>query len=506
MVRMDMNALQNITDDALFRTTALEALSKLVSKVTQLEEIIRLLNARRFGASSEKEQPDLFDEAEIINDFEPEEDDEDQSVDSPPKRKTRKPLPEALPRDIIQHDLIESQKLCNCGCELTYITDVVSEQLKLIPQSVRVIQHRRKKYACRNCNKTIITAELPPQPLPKTQAAPETLAHVVVSKFLDGLPLYRQSKMLERLKINISRSTLANWVIQSGHLVVPLINLLRDELLAGPIIHADETTIQVLKEPQTSPISKKYMWVQYGGQENKRVLLFDYDPSRSSNVPLKLLEGFQGYLQTDGYKGYNLLAKSGGIEHLACWDHARRKFKEAKKAFKKTKNVKSSKSSEALNMIRKLYLIERKIKKRSNEQRYLTRQKESIPLLEKIKDWIDELLPQVPPKSLLGKALHYTHNLWQKLIIYCEDGRLSISNQVAENSIRPFAISRKNFLFAVSPQGAHASARLYSLVQTAKMNNLNPYDYLCHVFKELPKATSVEQIESLLPWNVVLEA
>ena len=268
----------------------------------------------------------------------------------------------------------------------------------------------------------------------------------------------------------------------------------------------DETRIQVLKEPGASPTGDKYMWVTLGGEPNRQSVLFEYDPSRSEKVPLRLLDGFSGgYLQSDGYAGYNAVCKKYKLTSLGCWDHARRKFKDAQVAQPKKANNKVSKADMALSYINKLYVIERNIKSLSANEKHQARQKQSIPILNKLKKWLDVQRPKVVKDSLTGKAMTYLHNQWDKLTVYCEDGRLSISNILAENAIRPFAVGRKAWLFADSPAGAHASGVHYSLIETAKLNGLEPYRYLNAVFKALPYADTVEKLEALLPWNFKTE-
>jgi len=295
---------------------------------------------------------------------------------------------------------------------------------------------------------------------------------------------------------------MANWMIQCGNLIQPLINLSRDSLLAGGIIFMDETTVQVLNEPDKNPQSKSYLWVQRGGPPNKLVILFDYDPGRSQTVPQRLLEGYQGALQTDGYAGYNAVVAKNNLIHLGFLAHARRQFTEVIKAQGKNKNKKTGKAQRALNYIQQLYEIEKSVKCVSVDERFKTRQALAIPILTQCRTWLDEVLPLVPPKTTLGKALLYLNNEWPKLIRYVDDGRYCIDNNLAENAIRPFVVGRKNWLFSQSVKGVKASANLYSLIETAKANGLEPYAYLKFVFTHLPRATSLQMIEALLPWNV----
>jgi hypothetical protein len=268
----------------------------------------------------------------------------------------------------------------------------------------------------------------------------------------------------------------------------------------------DETTIQVLKEKNKAASSKSYMWVQRGGPPDKPVILFDYDASRSGGVPVRLLEGYRGYLQCDGYEGYGAIGKREGITLVGCWAHARRKFDEAIKAQGKKGKTKAGRATRGLAYIQKLYRIETQAKELTPEARFALRQEQAVPLLNEMRAWLDKSLPEVPPQSAVGKALSYLHGQWTKLARYVEDGRLDIDNNAAERTIRPFVIGRNNWLFAVTVKGAEASSRLYSLILTAKANGHEPYRYLCHVFKELPAATTVEHVEALLPFNIKPDA
>ena len=282
----------------------------------------------------------------------------------------------------------------------------------------------------------------------------------------------------------------------------PLINLLREHQHSGPLICADETRIQVLKEPDRSPTSHKWMWVTLGGLVKQQSVLFEYDPCRGREVPLRLLDGFtHGYLQTDGCASYNEVCKQNQLIAVGCWDHARRKFREAKDGQPKAMKGKVSKADMALGFINKLYVVERQIKWLSVDEMYQARQQKSVPILNELKTWLELNRPRVDKGGLTGKAMTYLHNQWEKLMVYSTDGRLRLSNILAENAIRPFAVGRRAWLFADTPAGANASAIHYSLIETAKIHELEPYAYLNAVFKALPYADTVEKIEDLLPWN-----
>jgi transposase len=494
-----------------------EALKKIIAekdlRIALLEEIVRLQQQKRFGHASEKspEQQEMFNEAELTDAAEQrlsEQAAESSSTDkhtaaATHKKPGRKPLPAELPRVRIEHDLPDADKVCACGCTQQCIGEETSEQLDIIPAQVRVLVNVRKKYACKQCESQVTTAPLPPQPIPKSNASPGLLAHVAIAKYQDALPLYRQQAILGRSDIILPRHTLAAWMIKAGELIQPLINLLQDTLLDYPVLHCDETTVQVLKEPGKAAQSTSYMWVRVGGPPTQPIKLFDYADSRRGTVAQRLLTRYQGYIQTDDYAGYNSVCTQAGITQLGCWAHARRKFVEAQKANAKQK--KTGKADVAVSMIAKLYAIEKQGKEKSADERYRLRQEHAIPQLNAIREWLDKTLHSTLPKGLLGKALGYLDKNWEKLTVYTQDGRLSIDNNPAENAIRPFVVGRKNWLFSATVPGATSSANLYSLIETAKANQLEPYAYLRKLFTELPKAQKLEEVEQLLPWNVNLQ-
>jgi transposase len=494
----DIDALKSLVADQAVRNEQLQ------SQVILLQEQLNLALAKRYAASSEKISPDqvcLFDEAEadvpaIV--------DADDAVIRVPahtrKKRGRKSLPDNLPRVDVIHELPESERRCDHdGRLLAEIDEVISEQLDIIPAKIQVIRHIRKKYAC-SCGQCIKTAPLPAQPIPRSMASPGLLAHIAVSKYQDALPLYRQETILQRIGVELPRATLANWMIQTGILIQPVINLLRDRLLDHDILQMDETTVQVLNEAGKSAQSKSYLWLQRGGPPDQPVVLYDYDPGRGAGVPKRLLADFSGYLQTDGYDGYNAIVAANGLVHVGCMAHARRKFSEAVKA--QGKNKKKGKAHRGLILIQKLYRVEKRARRLAPEDRYVRRQQQARPVLDELRSWLDDSLPLVPPTSATGKAMHYLHREWEKLIRYLDDGRIEIDNNGAENAIRPFVVGRKNWLFSASVKGVKASANLYSLIETAKANGLEPYAYLRYLFTALPKAETVDVIEALLPGNV----
>ena len=473
------------------------------TRLRELYEQIVLMRRRMFGASSENAgQFHLFDEAEVLAATSTEAQDvaplPASTKAQKPARGKRGPLPPELERIEIIHDVPESERTCDCGTPMVVINRVVSEQLDIIPMQVRVLQHIRLVYGCKASEHAPVTAMLPPQPLPKSNASPGLLAMLLTTKYVDGLPLARFEKVLARHDVSVPRQTLARWVIGASGALQPLHNLMRDALFDAPFIHMDETVVQVLKEKGKSPTSQSYMWVQTGGPPGKPVVIYDYDPSRSGEVPVRLLLGYQGYLMTDGYEAYNKIAKTEGIEHLVCWAHVRRKFVDAVKVQPKGTH---GHADQAVAMIGKLYGIEREHKDSTIEVRYAARQEKSIPVLNELRDWMEKMLPMIPPKSALGGALSYMRDYWGKLVRYPERGDLPVDNNRCENSIRPFVVGRKAWLFSDTPAGANASAIIYSLVETAKANGIEPYTWLRHVLEHLPAAQTADEMDKLLPWN-----
>ncbi len=483
------------------------------AEITWLRQQLQLLRQKRFGAGSEKlseEQLLLMLEGEGTPTTPPEPPETIAVKGHQRAKGGRRPFPGNLERIEILHDLSPEEKICpHDGHPLKRIGEETSEQLSYKPAQMRVLLHVRPKYACPVCEEGVVIAPPPAQLIPKSMASPSLLAHIVVSKYVDALPLYRQEQIFLRLGVDLVRSTMSSWMIHSGQAVQPLINLLRDELLEGFCVQCDETRFQVLKEPGKRAQSQSYLWAQRGGRPGSPVILFDYDPSRGGEVPKRLLLDYEGYLQVDGYKGYDAFCReTPGVQRVGCWAHARRKFDEAFKVLKKKKGKqgkprekkqKESKAFEGLAWIRKLYEVERDARGMSAEERHRLRQTRARPIMTAIDKWRKDAAGQVPPKTLIGLALGYLSGQWEYLIRYLEDGRLEIDNNLVENAIRPFCVGRRNWLFSDTVRGAEASANLYSLIVTAKANGLEPHAYLSLVFRDLPLARGVEDYERLLP-------
>ncbi|MCP5005804.1 MAG: IS66 family transposase [Planctomycetes bacterium] len=474
-----------------------EEIAALQAEISSLYEKFNIAQQKQFGKSSEVHpgHGEVFNEAEVeVADEAP--------AAEPKKKPKRRPLPVDLPRDEKIHDINESDKTCTCcGGELHEIDRMRSEKLVFIPAQIKVVEHVRLKYGCRCCdnngiNSKIKIAPVPASPIPKGIATSSLLSQIVVSKYQYGLPLYRQESMFEQHGISLSRKTMSDWMIKCSALLTPLVRRLQDILLQQPVIHADETPLTVIREDKVNC----YMWVYCSGSdalenqpdEMNNIVLFDYQNSRAGSCPVDYLQGYNGYLQVDGYAGYNKTEAT----KVGCMAHARRKFVEAETAQPKGK---VGKANWALNHIQKLYRIEKEIKKKTALEKHKIRQEKSLPLLDEFKRWLDKSSEQVPPKSAVGKAISYSLKQWSKLVRYIDDGHLSIDNNRAERAVKPFVIGRKNWLFSNTGNGATSSAVLYSVIETAKANGLVPFEYLMHCLEHL--SSTPERVDEILPWN-----
>lgn len=482
-------------------------IEQLRGYIQHLEEFIRNGRCKEFGSSSEKLMelpPSLFDEAEGGSATEV-----SGALEAPPvaagpvPAKARKAfrIPESFPRVEIVHDLPEAEKICpHDGTALKHIDSEIHEQLDLIPAKVQVLRHVRHTYACPCCERYVVTALKPKQPIEKAMASPRLLATIATQKYADGLPLYRQEEAFKRLGLELDRTTQANWMVKCGALIQPLINLIHERMIEAPCLHVDETRVQVLKEPGRKAEAQSFMWVIRSTEHP--AVLFHYSPSRSGDVAKNLLEGFKGALMVDGYEGYRAVCEGNALVRLGCWAHARRGFVEARKTYPEGK---TGLADEVLAHIQALYRVEQEAKDKPPDERLALRSERSVPILQHLRQWLDHHKDRIVPKSLLGKAVHYLAHQWVHLARFVENGHWPIDNNPAENAIRPFVIGRKNWLFSASPKGADASANLYSLIETAKANGIEPHAYLARVFTELPNATTLAEIETLLPWATKTE-
>ena len=503
--------------------------SKVLSqKVDILQSELRALKKKLFGASSEKykaTEPLIEGELQLFNEFELTEQacdpsivaeqndteipaDTEQSKNTDPKPGRRK-LPKDLPRTILEHDLSTEEKQCVCGAEMICIGTQTSEEVDYIPAQLRVIEHHCKKYLCEACataqrhdpsiNVISKTAKKPLALIEKSMASAGLLAHIAVAKFCDYLPLYRQEQIFKRLGLDLSRQTMSVWMLKLGEAIIPLINLMQEEILNYDVAFADETTVEVLNEPGRRAQTKSFMWCFIGGVPHKAVIIYQYHPTRRGEVASRFFEDYRGGLHCDGYNGYQKLIESGQVIGLNCWAHVRRKFMEAL-----PNGEEKGVAGYVVGQIRKLYLLESWSKQRDLEEEAIkrVRQKMAKPILEALKTYLDEKARTSLPQGALGKAIAYTRQRWKYLVTYLEDGRYEIDNNRTERAIEPFVIGRNNWLFSQSVDGAHTSARLYSLIETAKMHLLNPVAYLKYLFTELPHCKTVSDYENLLPYNI----
>jgi transposase len=473
------------------------------------EERLRAYRHELFGASSEARATDqlgLFNEAEALGaNATPAREDEPatQVAGHTRGKRGRKPLDPNLPREIVRHELPESDRFCtHDGHALVEIGVETSEQLDVIPEQVRVIQHQRVKYACPCCDLGIKVTPASARIIPRGLLTESALAWIITGKYQYGMPLYRQATLLRRFGGDISSNTLAASVVRVGQAVQPVINLMRDALLESELIYGDETTFQVLKEPGRRPQAKSYLWAQVNGS-GPPVRMFSYSPGRGAQHAHRLYAGVKPgtVLMTDGYELYNGIARDHQLVHLGCWAHVRRGFIKAEENVPKAARSPDLLATRFIALIGRLFATEARSAQWQPERRQRLRVRYSARVLAIIERLMIAQLPAVVPSSLLGKALQYMSGQWPKLIRYIGNGNWPISNNLCENAIRPFVVGRKGWLFADTVAGAQASANLYSLVESAKANGTDPYRYLLWLFQRLPHAMSVDEYAALLPWN-----
>lgn len=490
--------------------------TELSAKLKWFEEQFRLSKKRQFGASSEKSdstQLSLFNEAEA----------EAQPLLAEPtlekityqrkkQRGHREAMLKDLPVEIIEYYPTKEEQACKqCGNQMHEMKMEVQRELIIIPAQVKVLEQRQHIFACRTCQqediKTPIVRPKTPNPVFKgSLASPSTMAYVMNQKYVDALPLYRQEQQFARLGIEISRQNLANWVLHGADKwLINIYNRMHQLLLQQDILHADETNLQVLREPGRPAQTKSWLWLYRTGRAGPPIVLYDYQETRGREHPKQFLEGFRGYLHVDGYASYHAVEQATLV---GCWAHARRYFDEALKALKPEKRNSSVPSRRGLDFCNRLFAIERDLKKATPEERYKARLERSRPVLDAFLVWLNEQAPKTLPKTAFGKAITYCLNQWSKLEAFMQDGRLEISNNLSERSIKPVVIGRKNFLFCNTPRGARSSAIIYSIVESAKQNGLNPFEYLKCLFEKLPNMdlSDLALIDKLLPHSDALPA
>ena len=516
------DAHRKIQDQQFALTRQQSTIEKKDQKIQLLEELVNLLKAQRYHKRSEKftdpnvKQECFFTEAEL-NDLNPIEEDEQQEVievaahEKQIRRGKRAKLPSYLPTVRIEHELTAEELKGPDGEVFEKIGEVITQQLDVIPASVQVIENVCFKYAVKDREELgVRQAKIKSQPIPKSIASAGLLAQVAEAKFCHYLPLYRQEQIWASLDVHLPRNSLCRWMMKVGELVSPLVEYLMEEIKLHPHIQADETPVIVLENkenkktkknkppPDEFPDEKRhqgYMWVY----SNCNGVVYDYQDSRSGAHPFEMLSEFKGYLQTDAYSGYNAVLALPDIQSVGCMAHARRKFTDIRKAAGKKKKLPVI--DRVLNIIGKLYHIESQARKNELSEKaiYQCRQEKALPILKTLYDYLLEIKPKAPPTSLLGKAIAYSLNHWDALCRYTEQGYLSIDNNAAERQIKPFVMGRKNWLFHGNTKGAIAAANLYSLIQSAKLHNLKIFDYLKHVFEQIPSANTPRKLEKLLP-------
>ncbi|MGG1664605.1 IS66 family transposase [Brevibacillus sp. NRS-1366] len=488
--------------------------AELSAKLKWYEEQWRLAQQKRFGASSEKTHPEqlelnLFNEAEVLATPKGQEPEMEKVTYERHKLSgKRKEDLSKLPIETVTYQLTEGERICPCcNGSMHEMTTETRSEIAVVPPQVKVVQHVRQVYACRHCERhelqtPIVTAPMPRPVYPGSLASPSAMAHVMCQKYVDSLPLHRQEQQFARMGYTLSRQTMANWMIYGAEKwLMPIVAKMKGYLLKQEVLHADETTLQVLREPGKAAETASYLWLYRTGCEAQPVVVYDYQRTRGGEHPRDFLAGFQGYLHVDGYAGYH---KVKDVTLIGCWAHARRKYDEALKVAPQAKDNPESVAAQGLAYCNQLFAIERKLKDATPEERHKVREEQSRPVLDAYFTWLRQQRARTMPKSLIGQAIAYSLNQWEKLTAFLKDGRLELDNNRSERSIKPFVIGRKNWLFANTPRGAAASAAIYSVIETAKENGLHPFRYLEYLFEQLPQLSDLHDpkaLEPFLPWS-----
>lgn len=497
--------LQREAEHATELAAAHEGLKEQVLRNEQLKLRLARLLRERFGASSEKLKGALEQTELLLGDLEeqiaetapvePEQPAPSPPAEAPRRKPARKPLPPALPRQVVEH---APPCACpRCGGALHRLGEDVTEVLEYVPGSFHVVQHVRPKLSCRSCE-AITQAPAPSLPIERGLAGPGLLAHVLVAKYCDHLPLYRQAEIYARAGIDLDRSTMADWVGQSARLLRPLVEAVGTHVMAAERVHADDTTVPVL-DPGRGRTKTGRLWCYarddrpFGGEAAPAVL-YRYSPDRKAEHPRAHLASFHGILQADGYAGYAGLY-GGEVTEAACWAHVRRKFFDVHAA------TQSPPALEALQRIASLYQIEVMIRGQPPDARRRIRELRSAPLLAELRQWLEKTQARISSKSDLAAAIRYTLSRWNALTLVLRDGRACLDNNAAERVMRPIAVGRKNWLFAGSDSGGERAAAIYTLTETAKLNDLDPEHYLRQVLDRIV-LQPIKRLRELLPWNI----
>jgi len=507
---LDREALQGLIltqHDELIATH--QRLLSRESEIEHLKLLIAKLRRMQFGRRSEKVQRQIEQLELRLEDLEAKQAERVSQAESQlpataavnlliAAKPSRRPLPEHLPRETQTYE--PRERVCpDCGGRLRRLGEDVSEMLEYVPARFKVIRQVRPKLSCTGCER-IVQSPAPSRPIERGLAGPGLLAHVLVSKYADHLPLYRQAEMYAREGVDLERSTLADWVGGSAHLLEPLVEALRRYVFDCGKLHADDTPVPVLA-PGTGKTKTGRLWTYVrdnrpAGDQAAPAVWFAYSPDRKGEHPERHLCEFRGTLQADAYAGFNQIYEKGHIREAACWAHVRRKFYELQQAHA------SPIATEALERIGELYQIEREIRGRPPDQRRDGRQARARPVLESLHQWLEACLAKLSRKSDTTAAVRYALSLWHALVLYCDDGRLEIDNNAAERALRAVALGRKNYLFAGSDAGGERAAAIYSLIGSAKLNGLDPEGYLREVLTRIADHP-INRIGELLPWNVI---
>jgi transposase len=516
-------------------------ITELRAELSFLREQHNLAIHRQFGRSSEQspvgQEAFVFNEVEVfacpvVPDPPVEEAVKPRAAKTTGKRREQIALLDTRDEE---HPASDEQKVCSCcGQEMHFVDWQVRQEVEFIPARLTLVNHKQPIYACRDCQEAgedapIRTIKTMPEPaFPKSLASPSLVSHIITQKFVMGTPLYRQEHNMEGLGVLFSRQTMANWTLRAASLIEPIFGRMHQILLTRDIIQADETKVQVLHEPDRKATTGSTMWLYRSGRDGPPIALFEYQTSRAGYHAKAFLAGFgqydpetktiarQKYLQADGHEGYDTVPiwalidgeKRPDIIIGGCFSHARRKFHEISASIKpaERKSGKRIAADEGLKHCNDLFELEREFRDMSPDERYAARLHKSAPKLDEFKAWLDKTALEALPKTAIGTAIGYCLSQWSKLTTYLLDGRLEIDNNRAERSIKPFVIGRKNWLFANTPQGANASATLYSMIETAKENGLIPFEYMKHLLERLPNVDTRDPaaIDSLLPWSGTL--
>ncbi|WP_038261786.1 IS66 family transposase [Peptoclostridium litorale] len=484
------------------------------AKIKWYEEQLRLSAAKKYGTSSDnvdEAQISFFNEAEITARPEKEEPKlEEITYERSKKRGTNKPSFDDLPVERIEYEIPENEQVCEkCSSSMHEMSVEVRKELKIIPAKVCIVEHVRKVYACRKCqnsgqNTPVITAPMPEPVISGSFASPSLVAYLMYQKYSAALPLTRQEKIFSDFRIEISKQNMSNWIIKACELWLdPFFERLKEELLKETFIQADESPLKVLTKDGKPAGSKSYMWLYKSGAFGKKISLYEYQQSRSGKHPKNFLNGFSGFLQTDDYSGYNSVEN---VTRVGCFAHARRYYTDALKALPKESEIESTHAHKALEYFKRMFRFESEWKDLSANERFKMRNKNLKPAMEAYLSWLQEVQPKIVRKSKLGQAVNYSLSNWELLSNVLKDGQCELTNNAAERQIKPFVIGRKNYLFCKSPHGAKASAMAYSIIETAKMNGLNPFYYLKYLFEQLPntKLSTPYALDHLLPWSETL--